>query len=182
MSAVITGQVLKSDWWESYVKPVATWETLEGYGPSLGLLASRPPSSALERERVQGYLAGLLEGEGYFYYTRYTHGWYPCVYLRMCEAAPVRFFSRVMNVTVTLVQRSYVSRVKGLRAVLLARIIVPMLSGKRRLTSELFVKRGYRVVSTITLQDYRLIYGSAKQKLLMPPPLRLDDMEKYPAV
>ena len=100
----------------------------------------------------------------------------------MCEEEPVRFFSQVMNVTINSVQRSYVSRVKGLRAILLTRVIGSMLTGKRRTAAELFAKRGYRVVSIITLQDYRLIYGSARQKLLMPLLLRRDDMEKYPDV
>jgi hypothetical protein len=135
----------------------------------------------LQRERVQGYLAGLLEGEGYFYYTRYLHGWYPCIYLRMCEAEPIQFFSEVMNVSVNTVQRAFVSRVKGLRAVLLARIMAPMLAGKRRLASELFANKGYRVVSSETLHEYRLIYRYARQKLVFPVPLRQDDMEKYPA-
>jgi len=180
MSALGTENI-KSEWWLPYVKSSPTWETLNGYNVSLGLLRSKPPSADLEKQQVQAYLAGLLQGEGYFYYSRHHMGYFPCVYLRMCELAPVRFFSRVMNVTVTVVQRSYVSRVTGLRGVLLARLIGTMLFGKRRLTSELFVKRGYQVLSTVTLQDYRLIYGSAKQKLLMPTPLRHDDMERYPA-
>jgi hypothetical protein len=182
MSASKAEHMLKADWWLPYVKPSSTWETIIGYNVSLGLLRSKPPSADLEKERIQAYLAGLPEGEGYFYYSPHHIAYLPCVYLRMCEAAPVRFFSQVMNVTVTAVQRSYVSRVKGLRAILLARIIGMMLSGKRRLTSELFVTRGYQVVSRKTLQDYRLIYGSAKQKLLMPTPLRYDDMERYPAL
>jgi len=164
------------------VKPLPTWESMNGYGVSLGLLRSQPPSIDLEKERVQAYLAGLLEGEGYFYYSRHLMGYFPCVYLRMCDVAPVKFFSQELNVTVTTVQRAYVSRVKGLRAILLARIIGSMLCGKRKLASALFVKRGYRVVNTTTLQDYRTIYGSAKQKLLMPTPLRHDDMERYPAL
>ena len=181
MSALITAHASNSDWCRPYVKPSATWETLEGYEVSLGLLLAKPPSATLEREHVQGYLAGLLEGEGYFYYTHYLRGWYPCVYVRMCEAGPVRFFSQVMNVSVNVVQRSYVSRVKGLRAVLLARTIGPMLVGKRRLASELFANKGYRVVNSRTLDEYSRIYRSAKRKLAFPIPLRQDDIEKYPA-
>jgi len=164
-----SGHETRGDWWGSYVTPKATWETLEGYPVSLGLLSSRPPASILEKERIHGYLAGLLEGEGYFYYTRYTHGWYPCIYIRMCELKPIRFFSKVMNVGLGSIQRSYVSRTKGLRAILLARIIGPMLTGKRRLAAELFVTRGYRVLTQQTLDEYALIYRNPYRKCRMSP-------------
>jgi hypothetical protein len=170
MNSFDIDHALKSCWWLQCVRPAPTWESMQGYHVSLGLLYSKPPSPDLEKKWVQAYLAGLLEGEGYFHYSRHNMAYFPCVYLRMCELPPVRFFSRVLNVAVTLLQRSYVSRVKGLRAVLLARVIGTMLSGKRRLTSELFIQRGYRVINPMTLQSYRLIYGSAKQ---VPSSLRL---------
>ena len=157
------------DWWGSHVKPKSTWETLEGYPLSLGLLSSRPPSFLLETERVRGYLAGLLEGEGYFYYVRYTHGWYPCIYIRMCELKPIRFFSKIMNVGLVSIQRSYVSRTKGLRTILLARSIRTMLTGKRRLAAELFETRGYRVLTQRTLDEYAAIYRNPYRKCKMPP-------------
>ncbi len=97
MSSLDTEHMLKSGWWLPYVKPSRMWETMNGYNVSLGLLRSKPPSADLEKEQVQAYLAGLLEGEGYFYYSRHHNGYFPCVYLRMCEAAPVRFFSRIMK-------------------------------------------------------------------------------------
>ena len=115
-------------------------------------------SSVLQNERVQGYLAGLLEGEGYFYYTRYDQGWTPCIYLRMCEERPIRFFSKVMNVQLNSVQRSYVTRTKGLRTVLLARLIRPMLTGKRRLAATLFENKGYHILNRRTLDEYCTFY------------------------
>lgn len=144
--------------------PKITWESLEGYRISLGLLESQPPSPVLRSERVQGYLAGLLEGEGYFYYTRYEQAWTPCIYLRMCEERPLRFFSRVMNVALNSVQRSYVTRTKGLRTILLARLIRPMLTGKRRLAAELFEKRGYHILNRKTLEEYSAIYRNPLRK------------------
>ena len=151
-------------WWSVYVSPASTWETLEGFHLALGLLGSRPPSPDLEKERTQGYLAGLLEGEGYFYYTRYARGWYPSIYLKMCEKKPVQFFCHVMNVKILSVQRAYVASVKGLRTILLARIIGPMLTGRRGCVAQLFETRGYRVVNPKTFDDYVYMYRIDRER------------------
>jgi hypothetical protein len=125
---------------------------------------SKPPSPILEKERTQGYLAGLLEGEGYFYYARYVRSWYPSIYIKMCEKKPVQFFCQVMNLKIMSVQRSYVASVKGLRTILLARIIGPMLTGRRGLVTNLFETRGYRVIDPKTIDDYAYIYRIDRER------------------
>jgi hypothetical protein len=155
---------LSPQWWSVYASPLSTWETLEGYHLALGLLRSKPPSQDLEKERIQGYLAGLLEGEGYFYYTRYARSWYPSIYLKMCEKKPVEFFCDVMNVKILSVQRAYRASVKGLRTILLARIIRPMLTGRRGRVAHLFETRGYRVTNSRTFDDYVYMYRIDRER------------------
>jgi hypothetical protein len=160
--------VSNGQWWRAYVQPLPTWETLEGYGPSLGLLSLKSPSVKLLEEGVRGYLAGLLEGESYFCYTHYASGRYPCVYIRMCELKPIQYFSHIMNVSITSVQRAYVSQVKGLRAILLTRMIRPLLTGKRRLVAELFDSRGYKILSQQTLEEYSRVYKNPYRRTNLP--------------
>ncbi len=154
----------RTDWWEPFVRPQPTWESTKGYHLALGLLASCPPSSVLTQPSISGYLAGLLEGEGYFYYIRFGEAWYPSVYLKMREKQPVKIFAETMNVKCKAIGEDYVARVKGLRTILLVRVIKELLQGKRRSSAMFFEEKGYKVTDRETIVSYSNFYSRRRRE------------------
>jgi len=153
---------MQQDWWTPYIKPLPEWKYPEiGYRMAVGRIKARPPSNLFRRIEHQAYTAGLVEGEayigiGYSYLHRY---YFPFIRVKMFERKPIERLSKLFGIATYLEKAEYKVMPVGLRAIMVARIILPHMTKDsiRQKALGYLIQKGFRLRKK-NEQGFRKIY------------------------